>query len=86
MIEIVKRITKRTCICPKCSCKFSYEDKDIMKDTIDYFKVLRIYVNCPQCNKKVIIQQYENNTSTGKRKGTPKEDYTPLYNCENWIP
>ena len=21
-----------------------------------------------------------------KRKGTPREDYEPLYNCENWIP
>lgn len=21
-----------------------------------------------------------------KKKGTPREDYEPLYNCENWIP
>jgi hypothetical protein len=21
-----------------------------------------------------------------KRKGTPRENYEPLYNCENWIP
>ncbi len=21
-----------------------------------------------------------------RRKGTPREDYEPLYNCENWIP
>lgn len=57
MIEIIKRITKHTRSCPECGYKFSYEDKDILKDTIDYFKVLRIYVNCPQCSKKVIIEQ-----------------------------
>ena len=21
-----------------------------------------------------------------RKKGTPREDYEPLYNCENWIP
>ena len=21
-----------------------------------------------------------------RRKGTPREDYEPLYDCENWIP
>ena len=21
-----------------------------------------------------------------RKAGTPREDYTPLYNCENWIP
>lgn len=29
---------------------------------------------------------YEPQNVIKRKAGTPKEDYTPLYNCENWIP
>ena len=57
MIEIIKSGRKHACTCPECSCKFGYDDEDIMKDIIDYVNVFRVYVICPQCNKQVIIRQ-----------------------------
>lgn len=53
MIEIIKHGTKHTAICFECGCKFSYEDEDVLNDTLDY-KTVRTYVNCPQCDKKVM--------------------------------
>lgn len=39
-------------------------------------------VYCKHCVDELKMQDY-----VAKRKaGTPIEDYTPLYNCENWIP
>jgi len=29
---------------------------------------------------------YESQKVIKQKAGTPREDYTPLYNCENWIP
>ena len=33
-----------------------------------------------------IIDKYKRADTPKKRKGAPREDYEPLYDCENWIP
>lgn len=38
-------------------------------------------VYCKNCLAELKIQDV-----VKRKAGTPKEDYTPLYNCENWIP
>lgn len=57
MIEIIKRGTKHITECKQCGCKFSYESEDIQEECVDGYKRYRKYVQCPQCNEKVVIEQ-----------------------------
>lgn len=57
MIEIINRGTKQVKICNKCGCKFSFEKEDIHNEDIDNYKAFIEYVNCPQCDEKLIIRQ-----------------------------
>lgn len=64
MIEIIKRGTKKTCTCRECGCVFSYEDEDIEVETYHALDIMQMgddsykeYVQCPQCNKEVILKQ-----------------------------
>lgn len=65
MIEIIKRGTKHIAVCTECGCKFSYEDEDVINenrnecacDIYNMSKAYIAYINCPQCDKKVIIKQ-----------------------------
>lgn len=34
------------------------------------------------CIEDVLLYEF----CHSKKAGTPREDYEPLYNCENWIP
>ena len=56
MIKIIKEGTKKIAKCPNCGCEFSYEEEDVLRDTV-FTK--EIHVNCPQCNEaiKVICQR-----------------------------
>ena len=38
-------------------------------------------VYCENCADELKMQDV-----VKRKKGTPREDYEPLYNCENWIP
>ena len=61
MIEIIKRGTKHIAICHECGCKFSYEDEDVINENDNEYTYIcdmtKAYINCPQCNAKVIIKQ-----------------------------
>ena len=52
MIKIIKEGTRKIEKCPKCGCEFSYEEEDVLRDPV-FTK--ESHVNCPQCNKAVII-------------------------------
>ena len=51
MIKIIKEGTRKIEKCPNCGCEFSYEEEDVIRDPI----LIENHVNCPQCNKAVII-------------------------------
>ena len=51
MIKIIKEGTKKIAKCSVCGCVFSYEREDVHRDPI----WVENHVNCPQCNKAVII-------------------------------
>ena len=55
MIEIIKRGTKQRTKCDICGCEFKFEDEDI-DVTIAWDKECE-YVQCPQCDEKVILKQ-----------------------------
>ena len=61
MIEIIERGKKHIAVCTECGCKFSYEDEDIINDHSNEYTYIydmtKAYINCPQCNTKVIIKQ-----------------------------
>jgi hypothetical protein len=64
MIEIIKRGTKKTCTCNECGCYFSYEDEDVLVESyhsLDIFQMsddyYKEFVQCPQCDEKVILKQ-----------------------------
>lgn len=63
IIEIIKRGTKKTCTCNECGSYFRYEDEDVEVETFETNTsgVIRIihrdFVQCPQCNKEVILKQ-----------------------------
>lgn len=58
MIKIIKEGTKKIKECEKCGCQFSYEREDIkVYDDIEYcFGSRYDYINCPQCNEKIILE------------------------------
>lgn len=76
MIEIIKRGTKHIAVCTECGCKFSYEDEDVINenrnecacDIYNTTKAYIAYINCPQCNKKVIIKQTKSTLSEAQSK------------------
>lgn len=39
-----------------------------------------------QEEEQLLLLMIKNIDTTKRRKSTPREDYEPLYNCENWIP
>ena len=51
MIKIIKEGTRKIAKCPNCGCEFSYEREDVLRDPIR----IENRVNCPQCNKLVIV-------------------------------
>ena len=51
MIKIIKEGTRKITKCPNCGCEFSYEREDVLRDPIR----IENHVNCPQCNKAVIV-------------------------------
>lgn len=50
MIKIIKRGTRDTRECDNCGCLFSFDEIDIVRMSV------RKYVECPQCEKKVILE------------------------------
>ena len=66
MIEIIKRGTKKKHKCSECGCIFSYEDEDVMCDTVHNFVMFGVAgcaweysVQCPQCEEKIILKDYK---------------------------
>lgn len=64
MIEIIKRGTKKTHTCNKCGCYFSYEEEDVETEVWHSFDLFQMgsdtredFVQCPQCDEKVILKQ-----------------------------
>lgn len=55
MIEIIKRGTKQRTKCEYCGCEFKFEDEDV-DVTIAWDRECE-YVQCPQCDEKVILKQ-----------------------------
>ena len=51
MIKIIKEGTRKIAKCQNCGCEFSYEREDVLRDPIR----IENRVNCPQCNKAVIV-------------------------------
>ena len=51
MIKIIKEGTRKITKCPNCGCEFSYEKEDVLRDPVR----IENHVNCPLCNKAVII-------------------------------
>ena len=51
MIKIIKEGTRKITKCQNCGCEFSYEEEDVLRDPVR----VENHVNCPQCNKAVII-------------------------------
>ncbi len=61
-------------VCPVCECEFSYIKKDIKENWVSYIKkdikgnrvrvtsensdLLYTYINCPECGKTIIIDDY----------------------------
>ena len=51
MVKIIKPGTRKTVLCEKCGCEFSYEQEDIrMKEPRTE------YVECPQCRTFVFLK------------------------------
>lgn len=57
MIEIIKLGTKKIIVCNQCGCKFSYEAEDVQREDTDNYKAFKEFVQCPQCNEKVILKR-----------------------------
>lgn len=61
MIEIIKRGTKHIAVCNECGCKFRYDDEDVKSEHDNEYTYIydmtKAYINCPQCNAKVVIKQ-----------------------------
>ena len=68
----------RTLICSNCDRPALHDEDSIWKHKF-----------CPHCGAKMqdLQEESEEMQDVVKRKAsTPREDYEPLYNCENWIP
>ena len=64
MIKVIKEGTKQTITCEDCGCYFSFEEEDLkfmdyrngtFQSGIKYG--YKKYVECPQCKKKICIEQ-----------------------------
>ena len=51
MIKIIEHGTRKIAKCSNCGCKFSYEEEDVIRGPMWKDDS----VNCPQCNKAVVI-------------------------------
>jgi hypothetical protein len=58
MIEIIKKGPKDVTTCPKCGCKFSYEEEDVKSEDYAY-KSYKEYVICPQRTQSVTLNQIQ---------------------------
>jgi hypothetical protein len=49
-------------VCPVCECEFSYVKKDIKENwvrvTSEDSDLIYTYINCPECGKTIIIDDY----------------------------
>jgi len=66
---------------PKCHGRLGDLDK-LEKDMKNYI-IFNVHdcVELVNCADTIIEADAQK-----RRKGTPREDYEPLYDCENWIP
>jgi DNA-directed RNA polymerase subunit RPC12/RpoP len=72
-MEILKHGSHyKTIICPTCKAEFGYVDKDIgvYEDSSPIFGMdnfyTRIFVQCPECDRKITIKEVCNGEVVGK--------------------
>lgn len=67
MIEILKRGTRKQCVCENCGAELSYEEKDVKRGRVHFLDKMTFlplyppeYIRCPQCKHKVLIEGVKN--------------------------
>lgn len=73
MIEVLKRGTRKQCVCEHCGAELSYEEKDIKNDkkghalgmiSLRMFQTGKSYpskyIICPQCKHPIAVEVNEN--------------------------
>lgn len=52
--------TWKECDCPRCDCRIGYTLKETKENYHELFtqRYSEIYINCPECGEKIILNQY----------------------------